>query len=324
MNHFSFLTCSTNEKPAKNKVSLTSSLLIEDGISYDYVFYLNTHEPPVGINDEAVKIEPALALGKKCAEIGVKTLFTISTGDVYEYKNTTKSEETSAIKPRNKRASICAKIDEGLSKISGLNLVILRVPMVYGPNSTGDFMKYMAIAYIHSYKRKKMKLLGSSSDKKNTVHSLDVARAAWAATVIKVHGGSRETPVFGTEIYNIVDENDTDQGALCSLCEAVFDVSTGFQESAISSLASFNLRATSEYINNEVKTTWADLCKKARTYETPLTPFVNKNFLTSGCNITASKLFKTFNFSIVYPNPTPDLIKDIIASHISSRVWPAL
>lgn len=113
-------------------------------------------------------------MGNECVKAGVKALFKLSNGDIYEHSNSHKSTENSKIKPRNSYASLCEKIETQLKKIPNLNMIILRAPIIYGPTCTGTFMKYLSIAYIHKYKNKKMKLLGSGDDKKNTVHSLDV------------------------------------------------------------------------------------------------------------------------------------------------------
>ena len=65
----------------------------------------------------------------------------------------------------------------------------------------------------------------------------DVARALWFVAATKEEKGGRSGPVSAPEIFNIVDDNDTDQGAVNTIIEEIYGIETGFEGTVVSSFA---------------------------------------------------------------------------------------
>jgi hypothetical protein len=50
----------------------------------------------------------------------------------------------------------------------------------------------------------------------------DVVHALWGVAALKTQGGLRTGPVSSTEIYNLSDQGDTDQGAINEHLKGIF------------------------------------------------------------------------------------------------------
>lgn len=196
--------------------------LWDDGKHYDYVINLAA-ETKYGHNDEVYR-ERVKHLSLSCAAEAVKhnirRFIEVSTAQVYEPTNKPKSE-SGALDPWTNIAKFKLEVEQGLKDISGLNYVIVRPAIVYGPGdksgvgkSDYNIFPHPTITQTHRafclgpriicgaiYKHldKPMKLLWNADLKLNTVHVHDVVRALWHLTT---HGESGA-------IYNLADKNDT-------------------------------------------------------------------------------------------------------------------
>ncbi|RMD41137.1 hypothetical protein DV735_g4010, partial [Chaetothyriales sp. CBS 134920] len=187
-----------------------------------------------------------------------------------------------------------------LARIPGLNLVILRLPHVYGLYDAGFIAKALCLARVYQEQGKELKWLWMEDLRINTVHIDDTVRALWeAAKWREVHltvpdGSSSsqstrrstlgskgdEPPPGNVPIFNIVDHSETCQGILADIVAKVFDIKTGFQGSLISQFAKLNLENVVDDVNEDILQPWADLLEeKGITRPGLLSPFLEKELL---------------------------------------------
>ncbi|KAJ1531186.1 hypothetical protein HK405_001553 [Cladochytrium tenue] len=168
-----------------------------------------------------------------------------------------------------------------------------------------------------------MKFLWTKDLRLNTVHVVDVARALWAVAALDSEGGLRKGPVSAVEVYNLADENDTDQGSINQHLEAIFGIQTGFQGTIVSQFAKLNLASVTEDVNDEHLQPWSEICKAAGVTATPLTPYLDKELLRDNAlSVDGSKIKTTFGFVYERPKMTTDSLREVIVEFEATGVWP--
>ena len=85
---------------------------------------------------------------------------------------------------------------------------------------------------VYKHLNQKMEFLWTKDLRINTVHVLDVAKAVWHTANWYV--GNDKT---GAYVFNLADDNDTDQEAVNAHIRAIFGIETGFQGKLISQMA---------------------------------------------------------------------------------------
>ncbi|CAH1761962.1 7845_t:CDS:2 [Entrophospora sp. SA101] len=176
-----------------NPTIIESIFKRKDGSSYDYVFNLaaeTKYSQNERIYEERI-FNLSVRNAKEAAKCRVKVFVEVSTAEIY-HGDRNPSKEDEKIKPWTAIAKYKHKAEEELKKIEGLNLVILRPAIVYGPGATIGI---------------KMKFLWSKDLKINTVHVLDVSRAMWH---IAEWYQANEKAGKGTLIYNLADMGNTE------------------------------------------------------------------------------------------------------------------
>ncbi|KAJ1551378.1 hypothetical protein HK405_014631, partial [Cladochytrium tenue] len=117
-----------------NPAAVEKVFTLEDGSQFDYVFNLAA-ETKYGQSEEVYEEKVfvlSVTCAKEAAKRGVKVFVEASTAQVYEADKKPSNEE-SKIKPWTLIAKYKLKAEEELRKIPGLNLVILRPAVIYGP-----------------------------------------------------------------------------------------------------------------------------------------------------------------------------------------------
>ncbi|KAF9405595.1 hypothetical protein HW555_013736, partial [Spodoptera exigua] len=95
-------------------------------------------------------------------------------------------------------------------------------------NSTAPRLLYGGI---YKHLNETMKLLWTADLKMNTVHVRDVCRAVWTLG---------RHPEANKQIYNVVDDANSTQGALAELVSDIFKIQHDYYGTAISTLAKYN------------------------------------------------------------------------------------
>lgn len=108
--------------------------------------------------------------------------------------------------------------EASIKTVSGLNFVIVRPAVVYGPGDVTGLTPRLMTGSIYKETGKKMETLYAKDLQVNTVHVRDVARALWLLTT---KGESGTT-------WNLADKGFTDQGKINGLLEEIYGIKTQF------------------------------------------------------------------------------------------------
>ncbi|KAF4985273.1 hypothetical protein FDECE_16682 [Fusarium decemcellulare] len=298
-----------------------------DGKQWDYVFNCGG-ETRYSQEDEVYKLRSlnlSIAVGKEAAQRGVKTFVELSTGMVYK-SDSSPSKEGDKLKPWNRIAVFKLQAEEELSKIEGLNLVIVRLPHVYGPYASQWVATALSMARVYKHLEGEMKWLWTKDLRTNTAHIDDVTRALWSVAAWYDAGKAKwdEGSMGKIPIFNIVDEGATSQGTMATIIGDIFQIETGFQGQLISTFARLNLDSVVDDVNDELLGPWADLLADAGiTRPGPLTPFMEKELLKdTDLSMDGSRLKAVLGFEYQKPRLTKELIEEVIESYKRMNWWP--
>ena len=241
----------------------------------------------------------SLNISAEAARRGALAYIELSTGQVYESKRDPR-KETDKLRPGIKLAKWKLSAEEELSRIPGLNLVVLRLAHVYGPYTGRWLGTQLALARVYQELEKELKYLWSAELRTNTVHVEDVARACWAAAQWRAQitrpqssstNSTPQTPTSPTAsrgpganaaVFNIVDSGATSQGTMAGMLHDLFSIETGFQNALVNTFARLNLEYVVDDVNDETLDEWAELQHRAKIPEGgsgPLSPFMEKEVL---------------------------------------------
>ncbi|PHH89262.1 hypothetical protein CDD83_6381 [Cordyceps sp. RAO-2017] len=298
-----------------------------DGKQWDYVFNCGG-ETRYSQEDEVYKLRSlnlSLAVGREAARRRVKAFVELSTGMVYK-SDSSPSKEKDKLKPWSKIAVFKLQAEEELSKIEGLNLIIVRLPHVYGPYASQWVATALCMARVYQHIGEEMKWLWSKDLRTNTVHIHDAARALWAIAEWYAAGKARwDGGAMGAvPTFNVVDKGETTQGTLAGIIGAIFDIETGFQGQIISTFARLNLDSVVDDVNDDTLGPWAELLHKAGiTRPGPLTPFMERELLKdTDLSMDGSRLDKVLDFTYERPTMTKELVEEVIESYKRMKWWP--
>ena len=314
-----------------------------DGKTWDYVFNLGGQTAWARTAEE-YKIQStqlSISLGKEAVRRGVKVFVEASTGTVYSPERKPRTEHDK-LKPWLPLGKAKLEAEQGLARIPGLNLVILRIAHVYGPYDSRFIATALCLARVYQQQDKELKWLWSEDLRTNTVHVDDIVRALWAAakwrdTNSKIPSSptlSRrptlsskgdDPPEGNIPIFNIVDHGQTSQGTLADIVSKVFKIKTGFQGSLISQFAKMNLEHVVDDLNEDILQPWADmLAEKGITRPGPLSPFLEKELLKDNDLSMDGGLFeKTLGFKYNRPEGlTVEGVQEMLASYEKMSWWP--
>ncbi|GME22492.1 Nad dependent epimerase dehydratase [Neofusicoccum parvum] len=308
---------------ASREQSLTRIFDRPDGKQWDYVFNCGG-ETRYSQEDEVYKMRSyalSMAVGGEAARRKVKVFVELSTGMVYK-PDSTPRKETDKLKPWLKMAKWKLQAEEDLAKIDGLNLVVMRLPHVYGPYTSKFLATALCMARVYQALGKEMKWLWKDELRANTVHVEDVARALWAAADWYV----KKEPKTKPAVFNLVDHTNTSQGILANLIHETFNIPTGFHGTLISAFARLNLEHVVDDVNDETLDPWADLQEKAgisKTHPNPLSPFMEKEILKdTDLSMDGSLFEKETGFEYKHPVLTKAELEDVVESYKRMGWWP--
>ncbi|KAK5956422.1 hypothetical protein OHC33_002999 [Knufia fluminis] len=307
---------------------------------WDYVFNLGG-ETAWSQTYEIYKLRSyqlSITLAKEAAKRGVGAFVEASTGMVYA-SNRTPRVESDKLKPWIKLAKVKLEIEQDLSRIPGLNLVILRFAHVYGDYDPGFISKGLCLAKVYQEQQKELKWLWTEELRINTVHVEDAVRALWTAAEWRRGNTAPSSPTLSrrptlskgddgpaanTPVFNIVDHGETSQGMLAKFVAEVFGIQTGFHGTIVSQFAKLNLEHVVDDLNEDALQPWADSIEKAGiTRPGPLSPFMEKELLKDSELSLDGKFFeKTTGFKYEHEKFTADEVRKMIESYKRMQWWP--
>jgi len=268
----------------------------DGGTTWDIVVNL-AGETKYSQTDEVYKeniIDVSVTCAKAAASRKVGKFIEVSTAQVYDSGKKASTEEDKQ-KPWTKLAQAKQQAEEELRKIQGLNLIIVRPAIVYGPGDVSGVTPRLITGAVYKHLGETMEFLWDKDLKLNTVHVADVCAALWFLGQNGKVG----------EAYNLADSNDTDQGSINKLLESMFKIKTDFMGFLKSKAAtSIAMKTVAETANEKHLKPWSELCKSKGITNTPLTPYLDEELLyNNSFAIDGTKITK-LGFTYKHPNMT--------------------
>ncbi|KAJ8724635.1 hypothetical protein PYW08_016109 [Mythimna loreyi] len=296
-----------------NATSCASALDPGDGTPWGLVVNC-AGETRVG-QTEAVYSEGIYTLSmnvaKQCAKLKVDRLVEISSGHMHSSDKPQK--EDCPVEPWTTEGKMKSKVEKELKNMADeLNYTIIRPAIVYGIGDRRSLTPRLLYGGIYKHLNETMKLLWTADLKMNTVHVRDVCRAIWTL-------GTK--PDANKQIYNVVDEANSTQGALVELVSDIFKINHDYYGTAISTLAKTDIASVAEEANDKHLTAWADMCRKYNLGHTPLEPsaatelLLNKQLCLDGGKLGAL-------MQLDVPRPTVDKLREVLEDYASMNLFP--
>ncbi|KAF2831271.1 NAD(P)-binding protein [Ophiobolus disseminans] len=262
----------------------------------------------------------SMAVGKEAAKRKIKCFVELSTGMVYK-PDSTPRKETDKLKPWSNLAKWKLKAEEDLTKVDGLNLVIMRIAQAYGPYTSKFLSTALCMARVYQSKKKEMRWLWKEDLRTNTVHIEDTVRALWHVAEWYAKQGSQRKP---TPVFNVVDHGNTSQGHTAKLIHEIFGIETGFHGTLISAFARLNLDHVVDEVNDETLDPWAELQQAAGISQTtPLSPFMEKELLRDAdLSLDGSAFEKETGFTYKHEKLTKEGVEEVVESYKRMGWWP--
>jgi len=203
---------------------------------------------------------------------------------------------------------------EGVIKATaGLNYVIVRPAIVYGPGDIYGLTPRLMTGSVYKETGKTMENLHSKHLQLNTVHVRDVVKAIWFLTA-KGDSGS---------IWNLCDTNETDQGKINGLLEQIYGIKTGFLNSvAMVAAKALKTKHLVEYVNDMHLKPFSDAMKKYGISDTPLTPYLDEELIKDNDLWIDGKAIETLGFKYDHPAPTADLLREVLNDYVGKKYFP--
>ncbi|SAL98714.1 hypothetical protein [Absidia glauca] len=302
-----------------NPASIASCFQREDGSEFDYVFNFAAECKYSQV--EEVYHDRILNLSVNCAKEAAKrkvgVYIMLSTAEVYD-SDQVASKESSKIKPWTTIAKYKHQAEEQLKKMEGLNLIIIRPALTYGPGANTGLTPRLIIGRVYQYLNEEMTLLWSKDLKLNTVHVKDVSRACWHLALWYKPSDHKDPPVF-----NLADKQDTDQETINTHLRAIFNIQTGYHGSVVSTFAKMNLNSVVEDINEKHLQPWADILKANNVQNSPLSPYLDPELLyNNAISVNGSAIEDQTGFKYSVPHLTQANLQQIIDEFKEMGLWP--
>ncbi|RXW24887.1 hypothetical protein EST38_g929 [Candolleomyces aberdarensis] len=292
----------------------------------------------------------ARMLGLEAARRGVKAYVRIQQPF---YETSSKgSLETDNPKPAGTLGTWWHETLRGLAAIEDLNLVVLRVGLVYGPYTPyGIIATGINVASIYGYMKRPMKSMWSpGKNANNTIHIDDVAAAAWAASLwiaktgrkaandaagvpIQFHNDKSfvkehpdippptQTPV--APLFNLTDDSNNTLVSVGDLVTSFFGTSFEFFNLVESTV--LKLMDDMEDINEHHVSGWTEMLQNSEPpiTNTPLTGYMDKYALDK--HVVAfpnTKIKEVLGYQLKYPKFSHEAIKEIVDKWKAEGSWP--
>jgi len=257
-------------------------------------------------------LDASVTAAKAAAKRNVKKWIEVSTAQVYD-SDKKHSTESSSTKPWTKLAEFKLQAEEAIKAIPGLNWIIVRPSIVYGPGDISGLTHRFVCASVYKQLKETMEFLWDKDLKYNTVHVMDVVAALWFLT----QQGTVK------EIYNLADPGDTTLGTVAEFITKMFGIKTSFmgylQSKAISVIG---MKTAAETANEKHLSPWSELCKTHNIHNSPLTPYLDQELLyNNNYSIDGTKITK-LGFEYKFPQVTEEELRKIIIYFEELKYFP--
>jgi len=273
----------------------------------------------------------------------------------YECKEKGTHDEKEDVKPDGVLGTWWHETLRTLGAIEGLNLVIVRKALIYGPYvDYGPIMSYITMAAVYGYLKQPVKGLWSpGKHPTHTVHVDDVAGALWACAewMVSVGGRAKADEIAGEEIpfkndkskaaeveemaapdqkivaplFNLEDDGQLTLAELGNRVATVFGTKFEFFNFMINTMAKFKLEDVVEDINEEHVSTWTTMITESNppipnTHFTAYTDIYN---LKRHCvAFNADKLKRIVGYQLKRPQLDEASVREVIEMLKAEGSWP--
>jgi len=236
----------------------------------------------------------------------------LSTGQVYD-AGKKPSTEGDKLKPWTEIARAKLEAETAISRIGGLNYVIIRPAIVYGTGDVYGLTPRLMVGSVYRESKETLKSLYSKDLKMNTVHVRDVAKAIWFLTD---HGDSGS-------IWNLADKNDTDQGKVNQWLEEIYGIKTKFFNTVeMTAAKALGTKYLVGVANDLHLKPFSDACKKYGIHESPLTPYLDEELIKDNSTSLDGSAIEKLGFSYDYPQPNAALLKAVLEDYAVKGFFP--
>ncbi|KAI0064703.1 NAD-P-binding protein [Artomyces pyxidatus] len=241
-----------------------------------------------------------------------------------------------------------------LGGIEDLNLVIIRLGIMYGPYiDFGRIPNVLTVAAVYGYMKKPMKSLWSpGKNPMNTIHSEDVAAGLWAAAQWMAGLGRAEADKVAGEVipflnskdkvgavvgvrpadqkivaplFNLADDSGTTLHKAGETMTGIFGTTFEYHNFVTSTMIRFRLEDVVEDINEAHVSAWAEMITTSNppVPNTHLSAYMD-TFTLSKHSIALSnaKFKRIIGYKFKHPDMTPDLMRDIVDKWKDEGSWP--
>jgi len=241
-----------------------------------------------------------------------------------------------------------------LGGIEGLNLIVVRIGLVYGPYiDFGLMTTVMTVAAVYGYMKKPMKSLWSPGhNAMNTIHSDDVAGGLWAAAewmsrvgrdeALKLAGEeifwkndkTKLSEVVGMQppdkkiiapLFNLTDDNGTTLDKAGKTMTGIFGTTFEYHNFVTSAMMRLRLEDVVEDINEAHMSAWAEMLTRSEppVTRTPLNAYMDIFSLSKHVvALSNKKLQRIIGYRLKRPNMTADVLYEIVDKWKAEGSWP--
>ncbi|KAK0553931.1 hypothetical protein OC846_002328 [Tilletia horrida] len=275
-----------------------------------------------------------------------------------------KEGDVSGRSVKSKKAFWWHEAERAVADVPNLNLVITRSAGIWGPfQYVSPLMPRLYMGQVYEWHQEPMKLLWGPELRVHSIHTFDWAAAAWKLACWMAERGrsvaDREAgEVIGrigyngkdedevkkllasspdvcpkdksptASVFNVVDDNNTDQGKILDVVGQAFNIETGFVNAAITAWAKLNLSSVVDDVNAKHFDMVFEMLKHTYppvTHETsPLTSFLDAETLANrALALDGSKLRRTIKWAPTETLSAEALLKVRSEFRQSEGAWPA-
>lgn len=246
------------------------------------------------------------------AKNGAQRYIEVSTAQVYD-AGKKPSGENDKIKPWTDIARASYEAEQIVAGVKGLNYVIVRPAVVYGPGDVLGLTPRLIVGSIYKESGETLKSLYTKDLRMNTVHVRDVVKALWFLTN---HGDSGS-------IWNLCDKNDTDQGKINQWLEEIYGIKTKFFPTLeMTAAKAFGTKFLVGYANDMHLKPFSDACKKYGINDTSLTPYLDEELIKENQISVDGSSIEKLGFQYDYPAPNSELLKEVMLDYVAKGLFP--
>jgi len=292
----------------------TAKVFAHDGGNWKYVINLaasTKYSQGKEVYDKNI-VEVAKNAAAEAAKNKVARFIHVSTAQVYDADKKA-AKEDSKLDPWTGIAKAHLEAEKLVRATAGLNYIIVRPAVVYGTGDIYGLTPRLIVGSIYREQKEKMETLYTSGLRVNTVHADDVAKALHFL-LTKGQSGA---------VYNLADQNETDQGKIHKLLEGIYVIKTDFVNALkMVAVSAMSTKYLVGFANDQHLKPFSDACKKYGIADTPLTPYLDEELILPNPLSVDGTAITALGFKYDVPAPTVDNLKAVLLDYINKGYFP--